>query len=116
MSEFFDSEALLDGVDGDMEFLEETIAMLDEDSVALLEQIRIAVAAGDDKALVRPAHALKGMLGNFCAPGAEAAVLELEAMGRENRMDGTTAVAADLYNQVEGLRLALHSFLKEQTQ
>ena len=32
MSSAFDEDALMDRVDGDVEFLEETIAVLDEDS------------------------------------------------------------------------------------
>ena len=62
MSDAFDENALMDRVDDDVEFLEETVTMLDEDSPALLEQIRVAAASGDAAALVKPAHALKGML------------------------------------------------------
>ena len=86
MSEILLEDELMERVDGDLEFLEETIAMLDEDSPALLDEIKAAVAAGDAAALVKPAHALKGMVSNFCAPSAEAAALELEVMGREERM------------------------------
>ena len=75
MSAVFDQTALMDRVDHDIEFLAETVAMLDEDSPSLLEQIRAAVAAGDAAALVAPAHALKGMLANFCAASAEGAAL-----------------------------------------
>ena len=73
MSCAFDEEALLERVDGDIEFLEETVAMLDEDSPALLEAIRAAVRSSDAAALVKAAHALKGMLANFCAEPAAAA-------------------------------------------
>ena len=47
MSEVFAKKDLLDRVDGDTEFLEETVAMLDEDCPALLEKIRTAVASND---------------------------------------------------------------------
>ena len=73
MQDAFDENALMDRVDGDVEFLEETISMLDEDSPALLEQIRTAAASRDAENLVQAAHALKGMLANFCAEPAEAA-------------------------------------------
>ena len=53
MSETFDKNSLMDRVDGDTEFLEETIAMLDEDSPALLGQIQTAAAAGDAENLVQ---------------------------------------------------------------
>ncbi len=40
----FDEQALMDRVDGDLEFLDETIAMLDEDCPSLLDQIEAARA------------------------------------------------------------------------
>ena len=115
MSDLFDKEALLDGVDGDIEFLDETIAMLNEDSDELLEQARAAVEAQDADALVKAAHALKGMIGNFCAPRAEAVAYQVEAIGRESRLEEAPAAVENLCNEVEGLRIALHAFLEEQT-
>ena len=114
MSELFEKDALLDGIDGDIEFLGETIEMLDEDSAELLEQAQDAVTAGDSEALVGPAHALKGMLGNFCAPPAEAAAYRVERMGREGQMDEAQAAVEALREEVQRLRDALHAFLDEQ--
>ena len=74
----FDEHALLDRIDGDIEFLEETVDMLEEDCPALLEQIRDAAATNNASALAQSAHALKGMLANFCAAPAEAIARELE--------------------------------------
>ncbi len=42
MSDAFDEAALMERVDGDVEFLQETIAMLDEDCPALLDQVHAA--------------------------------------------------------------------------
>ena len=88
MTDLFDKKALLDELEGDIEFLEETIEMLDEDSRELLDQVRAAAASGDAPALIKPAHAIKGMLGNFCADRAETAAREVELMGREGRLEG----------------------------
>ena len=87
MSDAFDENALMDRVDDDVEFLEETVTMLDEDSPALLEQIRVAAASGDAPALVKPAHALKGMLANFCAEPAESAARDAELRRRFAEQD-----------------------------
>ena len=46
MTEEFDEQALMDRVDEDIEFLEETIAMLDDDAPGLLNEIRSAAASG----------------------------------------------------------------------
>jgi len=114
MAGLFDKQALLDGVDGDFEFLEETIEMLDEDSGELLDQVRASAAAGDAAALVEPAHTLKGMLGNFCAGRAEAAAREVEFMGREARLEGVSEAVETLCREVGQLRTVLHIFLKDQ--
>lgn len=114
MSDPFDKDGLLEGIDGDIEFLEETIEMLDEDSGELLDQCRAAAAAGDAEALVPPAHTLKGMVGNFCAGPAQEAARVLEFMGREADMAGAADAVAALDREVDQLKTALHAFLKEQ--
>ena len=90
----FDQAELLDRVDGDMEFLQESVEMLQEDSVSLLDEIRFAVGASDAPALVKPAHALKGMLSNFCSTMAEACAREVEVKAREGRLDYINALVA----------------------
>ena len=115
MSNAFDESALLDRVDGDVEFLEETIEMLDEDSPALLEQIRTAAESRDAENLVKAAHALKGMLANFCAEPAEAAARKLESMGREGQLAGVEAASDQVQRDTRRLREALHEFLRSRT-
>ena len=111
MTDVIDEKALVDQVDGDLEFLEETVVMLDEDSPRLVEQVRAAVVSRDAAALVKPAHMLKGMFSNFCAEPAEAAARELEAMGREERMNDVEAAADRLEHETARLKEALHLFL-----
>jgi len=82
VAETFDQTELLDRVDNDLGFLAETVEMLRADGPPLLEQIRAAVAAGEAAGVARHAHALKGMISNFCAPAAQAAALELEKLGK----------------------------------
>jgi len=112
MSEVFDKQALMERVDNDLEFLEETISMLDEDSPGLLRQIQEAAVRSDAAALVAPAHTLKGMLANFCAAPAETAAREVEMMGRENRMADVESAVATLETESARLRNALHGFLE----
>jgi len=112
MSDVFDQTELMERVDDDVEFLAETIEMLDEDSPSLLAEIEAAVAARDAGALVTPAHALKGMLANFCAASAEAAARELEFMGREEQLTDVEAAVARVQAETQRLRDALHEFLQ----
>ncbi len=112
MPDTFDEKALMDHVDGDVEFLEETVAMLDEDSPGLLEQIQVAAVSGDAAALVKPAHTLKGMLANFCAEPAEAAARELEMMGREERLADVQAAVEKAQQETRRLIEALKRHLR----
>ncbi len=115
MSYAFDETALMDRVDGDVEFLEETIAMLDDDYPSLLDRIRAAADARDAAALVKPAHALKGMLANFCAEPAQVAARELEILGREGRLTDVDAAVARVEDETARLTEALHQFLRTKT-
>ncbi len=115
MLDAFDEHALMERVDGDVEFLDETIAMLDEDSPALLDEIHAAARSGDAVALIRPAHALKGMLANFCAEPAETAARELETMAREGRLADVDRAVDRVQSETERLRQALHEFLRMKT-
>ena len=112
MSDVFDENALMEQIDDDIEFLEETIALLDEDTPALLERIWTAARSRDPAALVPPAHALKGMLGNFCAEPAQNAARELETIGRQARLDDIEAAAERVAQETERLKAALHEFLR----
>jgi HPt (histidine-containing phosphotransfer) domain-containing protein len=112
MTDVFDENALVDRVDGDLEFLEETVAMLDEDAPGLLEAIQAAAASGDAAALVKPAHALKGMLANFCAEPAETAAREVETLARQEQLADVAPAVETLRRETEQLQHALHRFLK----
>ena len=114
MSKPFDDKALMDQVDGDLEFLQETLAMFDEDSGELLEKIRADAAARDAASLAKSAHLMKGMLANFCAEPAETAARELETMARENRLADGEAAAERLQMETERLAEALHTFARKQ--
>jgi HPt (histidine-containing phosphotransfer) domain-containing protein len=112
MAEVFDKNTLIDRVDGDTEFLAETVAMLDEDCPVLLEKIRTAAASRDAEELAHVAHTLKGMLANFCAEPAESAARELETMGREGRLAGVEAASDQVQRETGRLQGALHEFLR----
>jgi HPt (histidine-containing phosphotransfer) domain-containing protein len=116
MSDAFDENALMDRVDGDVEFLEETIAMLDEDSPALLNEIHAAVRSRDTANLAKAAHALKGMLANFCAEPAETAARDLETMGRKEQLSDVDASVARVKDETARLTEALHQFLRTKTE
>lgn len=112
MSDAFDEAMLIDRVDDDFEFLEETVVMLEEDSPPLLEAIRAAAASGDAAAMCAAGHALKGMIGNFCAEPARAAAAVVEKMGRDDDLSGADAAVACVDRESTRLIQALRAFLQ----
>ena len=107
----FDARALLERVDGDIEFLAETVQMLGEDCLPLVQQIQEAAASRDAYALEKSAHTLKGMFGNFCAEPAEAIAREVETKAREDKLTGIDSTVQLLQTETEQLQAALKRFL-----
>jgi HPt (histidine-containing phosphotransfer) domain-containing protein len=112
MSELFDREALLDRVDNDMEFLAETVEMLEEDGPDLLNQIRDAIEANDAEALSVAAHTYKGMVANFCADSTVEAALNLEMMGKRGDLAGALEAVPVLEDLARQLATALQELLQ----
>lgn len=103
MSDLVDREALLDRVDGDLEFLEETVELLESDGQSLVEQLRAASAASDQDSMTRKAHTLKGMVSNFCADSVQRAAEEIEHAARRGELDGISAKVEDFAKLFDGL-------------
>ena len=82
----------LERVEGDTDLLREMIDIFLEECPRMLADVEHAVAASDPKALHHAAHALKGSVSNFAAPGAATASFTLEKMGRQQKL--TQAAAA----------------------
>ncbi len=108
----FDEQGLLDRVDGDVEFLQETIDMLEEDVPPLLEQLGQATASRNAEDLVTSAHAIKDMLANFCAEPAETAARTVETLSRTNQLAEIEAAVDALRRETDRLREALQAFLR----
>ena len=111
MPRTFDETELLERVDNDREFLGETVQMLAADGPALLGEIRRAVEAGDAPAVGRAAHALKGMISNFCAPAAHAGAAEVERLGKAGDLSPAPNALATLESQVNDLVAELTDFV-----
>ncbi len=112
----FNEQELMDRVDDDIEFLEETVSFLAEDSPPLLEEVRRSAAAGDAEALTRSAHALKGMFSNFSAGPATDAAGALEKMGRGNQLSEVKTSVDALEEETSRLCDALRKFLQTKSQ
>lgn len=115
MATTFDENQLLERVDNDLGFLAETVQMLAGDGRSLVDEIRVAIEKGDAPAVGRSAHALKGMISNFCAPAAQASAFTLERMGKAGDLASAPAAAKELAANVESLISELEAFIRGRT-
>ena len=113
MTDPFDRQELLEELDGDVEFLAESVAILKEDAPQLLSDIRSAIDAQDAQAAATAAHTLKSMVGNFCASSAYEAAFRIETHGKAGDLSGCRTSLTNLEDEIERLQTALAEFLQE---
>jgi len=111
MPRTFDEEELLGRVDNDWDFLGETVEMLSADAPGLLGAVRRATEGGDAPAVGRAAHALKGMISNFCAPAAHAAAAEVERIGKGGDLSAAPRALDVLERELAALVADLTDFI-----
>lgn len=113
MTDVFDKQELLEELDGDREFLEESLEMLNAEAPTLIDQIRDGIESNDAEKIRIAAHTIKSMVGNFCAPPAFEAALHVETIGHSGDLAECVAGFASLENEVKRLQLELRKFLDE---
>ncbi len=110
-AEPFDKEALLEEIDDDWEFLEESVGMMKEDATGLLAQIRAGIGTRDADMIWQNAHTLKSMVGNFAAGPAFEMAYRIETLGRANDLDAVGPQVDKLEAELQRLTSALDSLL-----
>ena len=98
----FDRTTLLRRLEGDTELLDEVLQIFLSDCPTMLEKIRRAAARRDAKALLFPAHALKGAAANVCASRIHAVALKLELMAKEDRLVDVESHVSALEAEIGG--------------
>ena len=105
----FDRAVALSRVGGDAELLKEIAILFLDDYPKSLSELRQAVAAGDARRVERGAHGLKGSVSNFGARPAVDAAMELETMGRAQKLVEVEQVLHTLELALAALRPELES-------
>jgi HPt (histidine-containing phosphotransfer) domain-containing protein len=105
----FDKEVALSRVGGDVELLKEIAILFLDDYPKSLTELREAVQAGDARRVERSAHGLKGSVSNFGAAPAVNAALQLETMGRAQKLVEVEQVLRTLELALAALRPELES-------
>jgi HPt (histidine-containing phosphotransfer) domain-containing protein len=87
--------------------LAKVIGVYLDNSPTLMQRLREAVAQGDAVALREAAHSLKSSSANLGAAPLATLCKELEQRGREQRIEGTAALLAEVQTQYSRVREAL---------
>ena len=99
-----DEAAALAYAGDDSQLVSELLGIFLEDSPGHLQALRDAVAGTDPAALARAAHTLSGTLRVLGAAAATALVGQLEALGREDRLEGAAGLLARFEPELERVR------------
>lgn len=105
----FDRNVALARVGGDVELLKEIAVLFLDDYPKSLSELHQAVESGDARRLERTAHGLKGSVSNFGARPAVDAALQLETMGRAQKLAEVEQVLRTLELALAALRPELES-------
>ncbi len=103
----FSREKLLDQLDDDEALMHRMIALFNENTPLLLDNIRGAIACQSGHDLARAAHALLSSLGVFGAETTSLFTRKLEAMGQQNKFGGAAETFAELEHEVARIYGAL---------
>jgi len=107
--EVIDQAEALARVEGDLGLLRELVELFLNDAPKLLLEVRDSLERGDEKALERAAHQLKGPLGTLGAHATLDVVKKLEAMGREGDLTDACATLESLESEIKRLTSTLRA-------
>ena len=110
----FDKDEALKIIDNDKEFLRELAEIFINDIPEHMSEIKEAVNCCNSEALGKSAHKLKGSVANFGKNATTDTAFKLEAMGKENNLDGVEEVYGTLVKDVESLVNTLKEFVKSE--
>ena len=114
--ELLDRDAILERVGGDVAFLQELVDIFAEDSLRLLQSIRVAIVAGDSHGLEYAAHTLKGSIANFGAETVRETAFRLEVLGRNGDLAPATEICSILEREVAQFMQALNALARQLAQ
>ena len=112
-SPIFSREHLLDQLDGDEALLSQLIALFQENTPRLLDEILGSIARGSSIDLARTAHALLSSLGPFGAQEAQRLTRLLEAQSLEEDYEETDRIYSALDREMTEIYKALHALARE---
>ncbi len=108
-----DRRSLLKAFDHDWDLFKELVDIFNSDSPQIVQSLRQAAETQDAETLSRKAHSLKGMLRNFKAESAADTALELEKLGKANKLQNVESLIEKLEAQIAGVGRSLKDLVSQ---
>ncbi len=89
---------------GDVEFQQELLQVFMEDALTYLEEVKLALSAGDCVALARRAHQLKGSSATLAIRRMPELAAKLESQAKQNQLVGAVELVTELEQILERLQ------------
>lgn len=95
---------------GDAGLMKQLLAIFPEDTEALLKDAAEAIAAQDVEGIYRVSHSLKGMIGNYAAPRASAAIRHAATVAQDGRLEDAISAFDTVRIEIGKLQAELARF------
>jgi HPt (histidine-containing phosphotransfer) domain-containing protein len=109
----FDSDELLDRIDGDRSLFMDIVRIFLQETPTLISALGAGVDTGNADVVEKTAHAIKGSCAMISAKRLERLAHELEIMGRNGNVNGADAVYHRLVECFDALKRIMVSFLEK---
>ena len=107
LEDHINREELAERLDHDMNLFRELVDLFVNDSTKLLEKIKETIINNDAPGLQKAAHTLKGSVSNFSAHRAYDMALQLENLGKNSNLSGSTEIFQNLDNEIVQVKEAM---------
>jgi HPt (histidine-containing phosphotransfer) domain-containing protein len=109
----FDSDELLDRIEGDRALFKDIIRIFLDDTPGLIATLGEGVKSGNADAVENAAHAIKGSCAMISAKRMEKLAHEFEIMGRSRDVSGSGELFCALLESFDTLKRIMASFLEK---
>jgi HPt (histidine-containing phosphotransfer) domain-containing protein len=107
----FDSDELLDRIEGDRALFMDIVKIFLEDTPGLIAALEAGVQSGNAEVVEKTAHAIKGSCAMISAKRLETLTHKLESMGRKGDLIGSYDLYQEVIDCFDGLKQIMASFL-----
>ena len=107
----FDIEFSLRRLDGNHKLLADIIEIFNEDAPGIVRELKQELKNGDSTAVVKLAHALKGLFANFTKKGCFVTAQRIERAARTGNLQDAHAILSELEQFYSQLASELNEYL-----